>query len=136
LRPTAIVNLVRIGVGLIIATAAAILFFVDPATSSIYPPCPFYLFTGLWCPGCGSGRALHALLHGDVLRALDLNPLMVISLPLLGYAGVSRLCVSLRVKSLPRIFTGSFWGWFVAVLVFVYWVARNIDIYPLTVLAP
>src|SRR5690606_2629375 len=37
---------------------------VDPATG-ILPSCPFYTLTHWYCPGCGSQRALHALLHGD-----------------------------------------------------------------------
>jgi hypothetical protein len=129
-------KLVIIGMGIIVVVGAIIFYFNDPATSSFFPPCPFHLITGLWCPGCGSGRALHGLLHGDILHALDLNPLMVLSLPFLGYAGASRLCLYIRGKGLPRILGGRFWGWFVACVVLVYWVARNIAVYPLTVLAP
>lgn len=129
-------RLIALGVGLVVVAGCLTFLFVDPATSPIFPPCPFYWLTGLYCPGCGSGRALHALLHGDVLVALDLNPLMVLSLPLLGYAAVSQLCVYLSGKSLPRIFVGRFWGWFVVCLVLVYWVVRNISIYPFTVLTP
>lgn len=45
--------------------------------------------TGLWCPGCGSQRALHALLHGHVGTAIGLNVLMMCALPLLAYAYVA-----------------------------------------------
>ena len=38
--------------------------------------CPFYELTGLYCPGCGSGRALTALLHGHVREAPGHNPLL------------------------------------------------------------
>lgn len=37
--------------------------------------------TGLHCPGCGTGRALHALVHGDVPRALRLNALTIAAIP-------------------------------------------------------
>ena len=38
--------------------------------------CWFYELTGLWCPGCGSGRAAIALLHGHVLEEFSHNALL------------------------------------------------------------
>jgi ABC-type spermidine/putrescine transport system permease subunit II len=49
--------------------------------SPFYPPCLFKKLTGLNCPGCGSSRALHQLMHGNLLPALDYNILVVIFLP-------------------------------------------------------
>lgn len=46
-------------------------------------PCPFHLLTGLWCPGCGSFRAINALLHGQFLAAVGYNLLVVFLLPVL-----------------------------------------------------
>ncbi len=40
--------------------------------------CLFYELTGLYCPGCGSGRAVIALLRGHVLEALSHNALFLI----------------------------------------------------------
>jgi hypothetical protein len=62
-----------------------ILFLFDPSRSSFYPQCLFHRLTNLNCPGCGSLRALHALLHGHVLEALRLNALLVVSLPFAGW---------------------------------------------------
>lgn len=59
------------------AAAAAVYFLLDPETTAFMPKCPVKFFLGLSCPGCGSQRALHALLHGDVARALHFNFLMV-----------------------------------------------------------
>jgi|CXWL01.1.fsa_nt_gi pyruvate/2-oxoacid:ferredoxin oxidoreductase beta subunit len=59
-----------------------VLFLFDPAATPIYPLCPFHFATGLWCPGCGATRALHALLHGELERALELNALLVACLTL------------------------------------------------------
>ncbi len=43
--------------------------------------CPLYELTGLYCPGCGSGRAALALLRGD-FAALSHNALaMLFALP-------------------------------------------------------
>ena len=38
--------------------------------------CLFHEITGLYCPGCGSGRAAIALLRGHPLEALGHNPLL------------------------------------------------------------
>ncbi|MEU4834953.1 DUF2752 domain-containing protein [Streptosporangium sp. NPDC023615] len=74
---------VAVPVSLGIAAAAAVAFVaaVDPNEPGHYPPCPFLVLTGLYCPGCGGLRAVHALAHGDPPAALGLNPLVVILIP-------------------------------------------------------
>ena len=42
-------------------------------------PCPIHSTTGIWCPGCGSTRALDALLHGNLPLAFNFNPLLISS---------------------------------------------------------
>ena len=55
----------------IVLTAAIFLYSeFDPAGSVFWPKCPFHLLTGLECPGCGSQRAVHSLLNGDLLSAV------------------------------------------------------------------
>ncbi len=39
--------------------------------------CVFYELTGLYCPGCGSGRALFSLLHGNWRAAVKHNALFL-----------------------------------------------------------
>ena len=57
---------------------------------TVYPlPCIFYLLTGLYCPGCGAGRACYSILHLRFADALCYNPLMTILLPLIGLYIVS-----------------------------------------------
>jgi len=63
------------------AAGAGILFSFDPDRYGFYPVCYFHAITGLNCPGCGSTRAIHQLLHGNVLAAARLNLLVVLSLP-------------------------------------------------------
>jgi hypothetical protein len=61
---------------------AAILYFFNPAQSGFYPTCLFYKTTGLLCPGCGTLRATHQLLHGHIEAAFRFNALLVSSLPI------------------------------------------------------
>jgi hypothetical protein len=62
-------------IGLAVAT---VLFFCDPAQVPIYPVCLFHRVTGLDCPGCGSLRALHELLHGNLAAAVHFNAFLVL----------------------------------------------------------
>ena len=70
----------------VVLTAAlllcAALIFYPPARTSLYPACPFHLYFGIDCPGCGATRALAALLRGHLAEALRLNPLFVLLLPI------------------------------------------------------
>jgi len=75
-------------IGAFAAVAAAIVLFAcDPSRVPIYPVCLFHRLTGLNCPGCGSLRAMHQLLHGNFVAALHLNALLVVSLPLFAWVG-------------------------------------------------
>jgi hypothetical protein len=71
-----------LGIGFI---SIIFLYIFNPSISIIYPPCPLRSLTGFYCSGCGSLRALHQLVHGHLIKAFGLNPLMVLSLPFLGY---------------------------------------------------
>lgn len=125
---------------LICATMGALvyLFFFNPAgdTAAVYPSCPLYLLTGLYCPGCGTLRGLHQLLHGHLGAAFGFNPLMVLALPFIGYAYLSYAMLVFRGSSLPRFFVppvlikALFW------VVIAFGVLRNIPAYPFSLLAP
>lgn len=62
--------------------AAMFLRFPPEQYAQFYPQCPIYSFLHLQCPGCGTTRALAALLHGHVLEALRLNALTTLLMPL------------------------------------------------------
>lgn len=114
----------------------AALFAFDPAGSSVFPPCPFHAVTGLHCPGCGTARALHQLLHGNLLGALSLNPLMVSALPFIAYAGLSAAVRAVRGRGLPRVFLPAAWIWVIFGVIVLFWILRNIPVYPFSLLAP
>jgi len=54
-----------------------------------FPRCPFKALTGWDCPGCGSTRMLHELLHGHLLAAAHYNLLALLAVPYLLYAYLS-----------------------------------------------
>jgi len=64
----------------LVLIAGALLHSYAPAALHL-PECPFHAITGLYCPGCGSTRALHHLLNFEFVMALRCNILAVIGLP-------------------------------------------------------
>ena len=69
-------TLTRVLVGL--AVPALLLVFCLALLRGAHGLCPFYELTGLYCPGCGSGRAALALLHGRVGAAFGHNALFTL----------------------------------------------------------
>ncbi len=118
-----------------VAAGVWVLQHVDPnVPNSVLPRCPFHALTGLWCPGCGMTRALHALVHGDLLLALHMNPLGMLMLPALptmllwSWGWQPRLLQPLmRWLMDPRL-------WLVVLP--AYWLLRNLPWFPFTLLAP
>ena len=124
------------GVSAAIGFATVILYFATPGESGLFPPCPFHALTELHCPGCGTLRGLHQLLHGNLIAAMGLNPLMALSLPYLGYAYVSLWSKALRNKPLSNRRIPAVWLWALFAAIIIFAIARNIPVYPLTILAP
>ncbi|MDR1340336.1 MAG: DUF2752 domain-containing protein [Prevotellaceae bacterium] len=58
-----------------------VLFFVNPEHTVWLPKCLFHQLTGLQCPACGTQRAMHQLLHLNVVAAFRCNPFLLVSLP-------------------------------------------------------
>lgn len=80
-------------VALLVVALGFIFFIFNPSTTALFPKCPFLMLTGFRCPGCGSQRAVHSLLHLDFTQAFSYNALLVLSLPviiLLLYAEIMR----------------------------------------------
>ncbi len=112
-------------------------FYFDPSVAGFFPPCPFLHLTGFFCPGCGSQRALHHLLHGELIRSADHNLLFVAFLPLVGYSAFTAGYRILGNKTIPQLIFDSAWlAKIVLVLVLAFWALRNIPVLPFTWLAP
>jgi type IV secretory pathway TrbD component len=67
--------------GAIGLAGAAYVTLLDPTKRSLFAPCPLHAATGIWCPGCGLTRGVHALLHGHLATSMGFNlfaPLVVV----------------------------------------------------------
>ncbi|NUN93831.1 MAG: DUF2752 domain-containing protein [Verrucomicrobiae bacterium] len=92
-----------------------------------FPPCPFHALTGWYCPGCGSTRALHQLLHGHLVAACRFNPLTVCVLPALGIA-LALWCRRQPVRSA--------WLWTLVSVVAFFGILRNLPFPPFSSWSP
>ena len=113
-----------------------LLWAFDPATSGLFPSCPLRYLTGLYCPGCGSLRAVHQLLHGNLRAAWAMNPLMILLLPFLSYGLTSEALSIWRGKGLPQRFIPAGWIWGLFGIIVLFGIARNFPLYPFSLLAP
>lgn len=71
----------RFSIIAVIAIVLIILYIYDPLSYSIMPKCGFKMITGYSCPGCGLQRAIHALLNGNPIKAIQYNYFLVYSGP-------------------------------------------------------
>jgi hypothetical protein len=121
---------------LAVFVGAVLLGIFDPATSGIFPPCPVRYLTGWYCPGCGSLRAIHQLLHGNLRAAWALNPLTVVLLPFLTYGLVSSALFELRGRELPQPFLPAVWIRALYAAIILFGIMRNLPMHPFSLLAP
>lgn len=134
-----------------LVAAAIVILRLGPTGGILLPPCPFKVLTGLACPGCGSVRAMHQLLHGNLVAALDLNPLAVLLLPLVAWQLATMVVSALWGVGLSsRGFRGrglrgrALWSpletrWSAGIVLGAavsFWILRNVNCFPFTLLAP
>lgn len=100
-------------------------FFVDPMEVRWMPRCLWKMTTGTDCPGCGSQRMAHALMHGDLRAAWQANAYALCMLPLLG----GMVWLEFSRERYPRLYRrvhapAVIWGLGASVL--VWWLIRNL----------
>jgi Protein of unknown function (DUF2752) len=98
-----------------------VLYTFPPVMTAFYPQCVFKQVTGLDCPGCGTTRALHALLHGSVVEAFHFNPMLFVMMFVGGFA-----VPSVMRGETPRFLYARWFGWGSFFVLIGWWVLRNI----------
>jgi len=110
----------------------------NPAVrGTVFLRCPSNFLFGINCPGCGSQRAIHYLLHLDILEALQYNPLLVICFPFILYITFLSIYNFVFDKKIRiKLFYNNKFVWTLFVVVVMYGVLRNLPFYPFTLLSP
>lgn len=125
-----------IGIGVVLVTIVCLYYFFNPSLEGYFPKCPFYSFTGLYCPGCGSQRAMHQLLHLNIIETLNYNALYVI--------GLFSILYNIVIKGMNNYFNKKYYNYLyhpktpiiIGIIVLIFWVLRNIPSQPFCYLAP
>lgn len=79
----------------LLAAICFVYYRFDPALCGFFPRCPFRAMTGYLCPGCGSQRVVHSLLHLDFTAAFRYNAYLVFLFP---YAALAVFAAIFRVR--------------------------------------
>ena len=121
------------GIGAI-ALGAGLVWYFDPTKNAIFPACPLLKTTGFACPGCGLTRGFHALMHGDVMTALDFNALIPLFLLIFGYLAASLISVAIRGRGIIPLERNLIFLWVLLGILITFGILRNLPFYPFSVL--
>jgi Protein of unknown function (DUF2752) len=118
--------LAPLGVAAATGAVFTVVGMVNPNEPGHYPTCPFLAVTGLYCPGCGTLRTIHALAHLDPVAALGLNPLAVATIPFLLFWWGRWVVRTVQDRPRRTTLAHPAWLWVFLGVVLVYWVVRNL----------
>jgi hypothetical protein len=111
--------------------------FVNPfERNTNLPGCFIYEHTGIFCPGCGLQRALHAFFTGKIMLAFRMNLLITIALIILCIDFILLVFDIEKLRIVPRV-VNSHVGLIILVIILVlFLVFRNIHCEYLIFLKP
>lgn len=112
-------------------------YFYDPSVvSELFPKCPFYSITNLYCPGCGSQRAVHQILNGHIITGLRHNYLIGLLVVVQGYQLLVFLTHHYTDRIIVNVLHNPRTTKAILFIILLFWFFRNLDIYPFSELAP
>ena len=118
------------------AVIVAVYAFFDPTSIDLFPKCPLYATTGLYCPGCGSQRAAHSFLNGDVISGFKYNWLIALLFIILCYMLIIEIAQRFFNYRVHNMLHQSIVTKGILIFVLLFWIMRNIPLYPFNMLAP
>ena len=90
-------------------------------------PCMFRELTGLYCPGCGSGRSVAAILRGDWGEAFRYNPMLfLLGFPSMGVLIHEYIRVVFAVPGMKPLVPPQWLLRSAVAVLTVFWILRNI----------
>ena len=99
--------------------------------------CINYSLFHIYCPGCGTGRALYDIVHLNFIAALDHNILFTLLLPIFFYVLLKLYIIIIFKKDiLPFFKITKFRSYALIIIILAFFVSRNIPLFPFTILAP
>ncbi len=111
-------------------------FKYDPINTLLFPKCPLFVTTGIYCPGCGSQRATHALLHFEIFSVLKSNLLFLPIVLLIMYHFGIYLVNQIMGTQFQSVLDYTKAPLIILVIVLCFWLLRNIPFFPFTHLVP
>jgi hypothetical protein len=126
IKPTTLGFCIIITLPLLGIVGGLCLYFKHPAEYIWLPACPFRVWTGLLCPGCGTLRATHHVLNGQFDTAFRHQPLLISLLPIFALL-ISKACYEkLRKTSVTLPFELQIY-WLILIVVCLFFLLRNIS---------
>lgn len=113
---------------IILAVGFAYLLFVKITKWGI--PCPFYLITGKYCPGCGISRMFMALAKLDFAAAARYNLLVLCLLPIALWIWIRHSIAYIQTGASKTSKTENIFYIIVLFLAIAFAVVRNTDWIP------
>jgi hypothetical protein len=126
----------RLAVVFLILALILVYIFINPSEVDFLPKCPFYLATGFYCAGCGSQRATHQLLNLNFNGVIQQNIFYVFVLILVAYHLMITIINKIFKKKIYNLLYHPKVPMLFLVVIILFWVMRNIPVYPFNLLAP
>lgn len=93
---------------------------------AFFLPCGLKTYFHLYCPGCGGTHAVYSLLHLQIIKSLQYNPLVLYMVICAFYYWLKFLICLIRQQGDAKFYIhlGSLWGFLI--LLIVHTIIRNV----------
>lgn len=113
----------RILLSCLLVLLGVVYYVYDPSQYVLFPKCPVMAMTGYPCAGCGSQRAIHALLHLDMVEAARYNFAVIVFLPIIAVLEFASFMRS-RMPKLYLMTHGTYVCYVLLGIILLWWVLR------------